>query len=59
MLLEAFLAGQADSLVDGEWPQLESFLGQEDDLLFDWISGRNLPADPVMLELIDALTHAH
>lgn len=59
VLLEAFLVKEKEPLLAGAWPQLESFLGQEDDLLFDWISGRNLPTDPAMLKLINTLTHAY
>lgn len=58
VLLEAFFVKQADSLREGDWPQLETFLAQEDDVLFDWISGRDLPADTELLVLIDTLTHA-
>ena len=58
VLLEAFLAKQAGPLLDGAWPQLESLLGQEDDVLFDWVSGRDLPADPDLLVLIKTLTNA-
>ena len=58
VLLEAFFEQQAESLLADDWPQLEEFLDQEDDVLFDWISGRNLPANPDMLNLIDTLTDA-
>jgi antitoxin CptB len=57
VLLEAFFAKQAESLAAGDWPQLETFLAQEDDVLFDWISGRDLPTDPDMLILIKIITH--
>jgi len=58
VLFEAFLVNQAGPLLDGAWPQLESLLGQEDDVLFDWVSGRNLPADPAVLVLLRTLTNA-
>ena len=58
VLFEVFFEKQAESLLAGGWPQLEDFLAQEDDVLFDWISGRNLPADPDVLNLINTLTHA-
>lgn len=58
VLLEAFLAREKEPLLAGAWPQLESLLEQEDDVLFDWIAGRNLPTDPAMLTLIRTLTHA-
>ncbi len=58
VLFEAFFEKQAGPLLDGAWPQLESLLGQEDDVLFDWVSGRNLPADPAVLALINTLKNA-
>ena len=58
VLFEAFFETQAGPLLDGAWPQLESLLGQEDDVLFDWVSGRNLPADPAVLALINTLKNA-
>jgi len=57
VLFEAFFAQQADALAAGEWPQLEALLAQEDSVLFDWISGRDLPTDPDILSLVDTLTH--
>lgn len=58
VLLEIFFAEQAEILSAGGWPELEEFLKQEDDVLFDWVSGRNLPSDPAVLNLIETLTHA-
>jgi len=55
VLFEAFFTHQADALAAGRWPQLEDLLAQEDDVLFDWISGRDLPSDPDVLNLIDTL----
>jgi len=55
VLFEAFFAKQGEPLCAGAWPELEIMLGQEDDVLFDWISGRNLPEDSAMLTLIDVL----
>ena len=57
VLFEAFFARQADLLANGGWPELEVLLEQEDDVLFDWISSRNLPADPALLKLINTLTN--
>lgn len=58
VLLESFLKQQEDELKAGQWPVLETLLEQEDDVFFDWISGRNLPQDPEILKLIDTLTNA-
>ena len=57
VLFEAFFIEQNEPLLKGAWPELEALLSQEDDVLFDWISGRNLPSDPAMLVLIKTLTH--
>lgn len=58
VLFEAFFVQQAAPLLAGAWPELEALLSQEDDVLFDWISGRNLPADPAILILIERLKNA-
>jgi len=58
VLFEKFFETQSESLRDGGWPQLEGLLEQEDDVLFDWISGRNLPRDPDLLSLIKTLINA-
>lgn len=55
VLFEAFFTKQTEALCAGAWPELEAMLDQEDDVLFDWISGRNLPEDPAMLILINVL----
>ncbi len=46
---------QAEAVSGDGWPQLEEFLKQEDDVLFDWISGRNLPTDRQSRLLIKTL----
>lgn len=58
VLFEAFFVKQTGALLEGAWPELEVMLEQEDDVLFDWISGRDLPADPAILDLINTLTNA-
>ena len=57
VLLESFLIEEADVLREGGWQAFEELLAQEDDVLFDWISGRDLPANDELLKLIDRLTH--
>lgn len=52
VLLEAFFARENHAIQEGAWPQLESLLEQEDDIFFDWVSGRNLPDDQALLDLI-------
>lgn len=58
VLFEAFFERQAGPLLEGAWPELETLLEQEDDVLFDWVSGRDLPENPALLKLIKTLTHA-
>jgi antitoxin CptB len=58
VLLELFLKQQEEALKAGQWPALERLLEQEDDVFFEWVSGRNLPHDPELLRLIDTLTDA-
>jgi antitoxin CptB len=58
VLFEAFFDQQADSLLAGDWPHLEEILSQEDDVLFDWVSGRNLPHEPEVLFLIKKIKYA-
>jgi antitoxin CptB len=43
VLLEAFLERQPAALARGDWPRLESLLDSEDDLLWDWLQGREAP----------------
>lgn len=57
VLLESFLIQQTDRLKAGEWPALETLLDQEDDVFFDWISGRDLPDNPELLKLIETLRY--
>ena len=57
VLFEAFFKSQTQALQEGAWPELEALLKQEDDVLFDWVSGRNLPAEPALLDLISTLTN--
>jgi len=58
VLFEAFFVDQAEPLLEGAWPELELLLEKEDDVLFDWVSGRNLPGDAALLDLIKTLTNA-
>ena len=56
VLFEAFFERNQRALAEGGWPQLEALLEQEDDVLYDWISGRNLPDNPQLIELIKTIT---
>lgn len=37
VLLDAFVRKNSDNLMSGEWPELETLLSQEDDVLWYWI----------------------
>ena len=36
VLLESFITLHEDSLAEGAWPELESLLSTEDDMLWNW-----------------------
>lgn len=55
ILIENFLEREAETLAAGEWPQLESFLDSEDDVLWDWVQGRAAPAEAFDRALVSAL----
>lgn len=57
VLFEAFFEKNQQVLSEGGWPQLETLLEQEDDVLYDWISGRNLPDNPQLIDLINTITN--
>ena len=37
VLLERFLEREAQAVINGQWPELESLLEEEDDCLWRWI----------------------
>ena len=55
VLLEAFLERQDAALRNGEWLQLESFLGEEDDRIWDWIQLTQTPESREYQSLVHAL----
>lgn len=57
VLFEAFFKKHAIEIEKGRWPELEGLLTQEDDILFDWVSSRNLPTEVEVLNLINRLKH--
>ncbi len=58
VLFEAFFKAQAESIAVGNWSRLERLLDQEDTVIFGWVSGKELPDDPEMLNLIKTLGNA-
>ena len=54
ILLEAFIAQNATSLADGQFADLEALLACEDDQLWDWFQGRDIPPQHQNLQRIIA-----
>lgn len=52
VLLERFIQHNGQALQTGDWPEFESLLAQEDDLLWDWFQGREEPDSPALIDLI-------
>ena len=47
LLLERFIERHGEALTDGHWPELETLLETEDDLLWDWLQNPAAPrAEP-------------
>ena len=55
VIFESFFKKYPAEIEAGKWPLLEDLLIQEDDVLFDWVSNRNLPDNPALIELIKIL----
>ncbi|NIN58519.1 MAG: succinate dehydrogenase assembly factor 2 [Xanthomonadales bacterium] len=55
VLLEAFMAAQEEALMQGDWPQLEDFLKEEDDRLWDWLVKNDRPPTPAFDALANAI----
>ena len=43
ILLERFIQLNQGPLAAGEWPELESLLHMEDDVLWDWLQDKSVP----------------
>ena len=52
VLLEKFLADHQAALSEGSWPQLESLLQTEDDILWDWLQNPATTAASPYRELL-------
>jgi len=44
ILLGRFVEDHRDELANGDWPELETVLQMEDDVLWDWFQDRSAPA---------------
>ena len=45
ILFERFLEAHKTALANGEWPELEALLNEEDDRLWDWFQGHQPPVE--------------
>ena len=43
ILLESFIEAEFASLSEGDWPEFETMLRTEDDILWDWIQDPRRP----------------
>lgn len=43
ILLERFVGSDEALLADGYWPELETLLNNEDDVLWDWLQDTSIP----------------
>ena len=57
ILLAPFIEQHQDSLAQGSWPEFESFLGTEDDVLWDWIQDSSCDDAAPYRKLIDSIRH--
>jgi succinate dehydrogenase flavin-adding protein (antitoxin of CptAB toxin-antitoxin module) len=55
VLLERFLERQSEPLAAGRWPELESLLQAEDDLLWDWLQDPRAPGSAPYRELLERI----
>lgn len=55
VMLEAFLADNVTALESGDFPELENFLATEDDLLWDWLQGRQQPQQSEWRSLVSLI----
>ena len=55
VLLEAFLEKNTEELNSGAWPIFEELLSQEDNQLWDWLQGREIPHSQIFQPLISEI----
>ncbi len=55
VLLESFLERHHDKLASGGWPELETLLANEDNMLWDWLQGKDSGQSVNFRTLIDAI----
>ncbi len=52
LLLDAFITRNAAALDRGEWPEFETLLATEDDVLWDWFQDPELARPKALRELV-------
>ena len=57
ILLERFINNQHHILAEGAWPEFESLLQVEDDLLWDWLQNPSLAQAQPFRKLLDAIRY--
>ena len=55
ILLEQFIENHQESLVDGLWPELETLLQTEDDVLWDWLQDTSSPGASRYRKLLEQI----
>jgi succinate dehydrogenase flavin-adding protein (antitoxin of CptAB toxin-antitoxin module) len=58
ILLERFIANQQQSLADGSWPEFESLLQTEDDVLWDWLQDVSHPGAAPYRQILEQIRRA-
>ena len=58
LLLEEFIGSNQTALSEGNWPQLESLLQAEDDVLWDWLQNPAAAAASPNCELLALIRNA-
>jgi len=57
ILLEKFLFEHESELVNGAWPDLETLLQVEDDVLWDWVQNPQCPEASPYQPLLQSIVH--
>jgi len=55
LLLEAFVRRERGALANGAMPELEDFLAQEDDLVWEWLLNGGTPPRPEFQALAERI----
>ena len=58
-MLKRFVDAHLSSLGDAELNSLDRLLDTEDDLLWSWLSGRDIPPQQDLARLVDSIRTTH